>query len=338
MFNFHSRKSKQAFWGLFFVLPWIFGFVIINAVPIFLAFSYSLTDFNILRPEESQYIGLENFKNLFMIKIVEMDPDEEYYKDLLRQKLIPLTEIKIGTLQYAIGAKEPLFWKSIYNTAFIIVVGLPFQIAAAYFIAFLLSVEIPFVGLFRSLIYLPTLVPHVVVGVIWGIVLNPKYGPINFALGLLSIKGPNWRLDPAWTKPAIILILIWGIGGTMLILMAAIKDVPKDYYEAAEIDGANWLQKIMKITLPITSPAILFVTITGMIFGLQTFTVPYVYAGPTGQPRDSLLFYAMNLYNNAVVYNNMGEASALGVVLFLITLGLTGIVLRVSKDVVHYRS
>jgi len=338
MLSFNNRKTKHLFWGLFFVSPWIFGFLILNAIPMFLAFSYSLTDFNILRPDETEFIGLKNFQDFFTVKVVEMDEGKEYYKDLLREKLIPLTEIEFGEMKYALGARDPLFWTSIFNTVFLIFIGLPLQITTAYLIAYMLSTDSRLIGIFRSLVYLPTLVPPVVVGVIWKIVLNPKYGPVNFTLGKLSIHGPNWSLDPAWTKPAIILIMIWSIGGEMLILMAAIKDVPRDYYEAAELDGANWLDKMTKITLPITSPAILFVTITGMISGLQTFTIPYVYSGPTGQPQDSLLFYAMNLYNNAVVYNNMGKASALGVVLFVITLILTGIVLRGSRDVVHYRS
>lgn len=309
-----------------------------NVIPMSVAFYNSFTDFNLLYPKDTKFIGLENFEKLFTIKAVEIDAEGEYYHVLLEEKLIPIYQFSIRGIKYAVGAREPLFWKSIYNTLFIIIIGLPLQIAIAFIISYLVSTDRLAIGIFRSLIYLPVLVPPVVVGVVWKIVLNPRFGPVNAALGRLWIDGPNWSRDPAWTKPAIILIMLWSVGGSMLILMAAIKDVPKDYYEAAELDGANWIQKMTRITIPLTSPAILFVTITGIIFGFQTFTIPYVYSGPTGQPDDSLLFFTMNLYNHAVAYNNMGKASALGVVLFLITMAFTFLILRFSRQFVYYRS
>jgi multiple sugar transport system permease protein len=335
---FSHRHRKHIFWGLFFVSPWIFGFVVFNLLPMLLAFSYSFTNLNLIKPDEVENIGFKNYKNLTTLRIVEADEEETYRTELLEDRLIPQQPFELFGKQYAIGLSDPLFWKSTLNTLYIVGIGLPLQIFCAFLIAYLLSKNSPLVGLFRAVVYLPTLIPPVTMAVIWQLVLNPRFGPLDSFLEKLGIPGPNWVLDPAWTKPAIVIITIWSLGGSMLILMAAIMNVPRDYYESAQLDGANWLQQSVKITLPLTSPAILFVTITGIIFSFQTFTIPYVYAGPSGQPADSLLFYAMHIYNNAIELNRMGRASAMGVILFIITFLLTIIILRTSRRMVFYRS
>jgi multiple sugar transport system permease protein len=191
---------------------------------------------------------------------------------------------------------------------------------------------------YRSLFFLPSIIPMISMAILWLWIFNPRYGLLNYTLSLLGLPGPSWLQDPVWTKPAFILMGVWTLGNAVVIYLAALQDVPVSLYEAADIDGARWYHKILHVTLPMISPAIFFNVIMGLINAFQVFAVPYVMTFPyPGQPARSALFYTMYLYDTAFRYLRMGYACAMAVVLFFLILGLTWLILRLSKSRVHYR-
>jgi len=194
-------------------------------------------------------------------------------------------------------------------------------------------------GFFRTAFYLPSLTPSVAVGVLFLNLLNYRTGLVNRFLALFGIMGPAWATDPNWIKPGIVIMSLWGIGSTIIIYLAALQDVPKDLYESAKIDGANSWYQFRKITVPMISGTIFFTMIVNTISSIQIFTEVYTMyfgtmAASTGQ--ESALFYVIYLFRNAFEYLNMGYASAMAWVLFVIILILTFIQLRLSKKWVYY--
>jgi multiple sugar transport system permease protein len=192
-------------------------------------------------------------------------------------------------------------------------------------------------------VYLPTIVPVVVGGYLWRWLLNTQYGFIDYFLGLIHVPQPAWLDDPDWGKPAIVLMCLWTIGGSMVIYLAAIKEVPGELYEAAQLDGAGWFSRFRFITWPTVSPITLFQIIVTVIAYLQIFAQPYLLTqtrlnAASGGPGQSMISYAMYLFENAFVFLKMGYASAMAWVLFLITIVITLIILWTSKRWVHYGS
>jgi multiple sugar transport system permease protein len=196
-------------------------------------------------------------------------------------------------------------------------------------------------GLLRAIVYVPTVVPVVAATYIWRWLLNGQYGYVNVLLGKVGLHGPLWLDDPAWTKPALILMGTWVTGASAIIFLAALKEIPAMYYEAANVDGASAWRKFRDITLPSISPVILFQLIVGIIFSTQYFTQVFLLGQsrlnqPSGGPDNSMLMYALYLFEHAFVYLDMGVASAMAWILFLIVLGLTALLLLSSKKWVHY--
>ena len=185
--------------------------------------------------------------------------------------------------------------------------------------------------------------------VLWMWLLNPEVGLVNLfvrkanvflgaiSAGLVALPIPGWLNDPEYAKPALIVMGLWGAGGTMLIFIASLQDVPRSLFESAELDGAGWVRQQWHITLPLISPVIFYNVLVGLIGGFQYFTQSYVVSNGTGGPQDSTLFYALYLFNNAFPYWKMGYASAMAWVLFFITLGLSLIVFRSSAKYVYYQ-
>ena len=171
---------------------------------------------------------------------------------------------------------------------------------------------------------------------LWITVMNGDHGVLNDALKRIGITGPNWIGDPAWAKPAMVIMGLWGVGNAMLIYLAGLQDVPVQLMEAADLDGATGWQKTWNVTIPTISPVILFNLIMGIIGTLQVFTVPYIMF-PNGQPARSAYFYTMYLYDNAFQYHKMGYASAMGWIMFLMILALTVGALKFSEKHVHYQ-
>jgi multiple sugar transport system permease protein len=310
------RARRKAAWRrrrlvLALMSPWLVGFSVFVAYPIVMIVYLSFTHYDLLSPP--RWIGLANYRFIF-------DGDAQ-----------------VG--------------KAVYNTIWITVAFATLNVLFAFGIAMMLTRARRGVGFFRTVFYLPVLVPPVVATLGFVYLLNPSTGPVNVILDKLGIEGPLWFNDPGWSKPSLLLLSFWGIGTAMIIFLAAILDVPKHLYESAELDGAGPFQRLCWVTIPSISPVILFSVVLGVIFGLQYFTQAYVaaaiasgdasQAGGTGAddlgyPQESTLFYPVWLYNNGFRFFQMGYASALAVLLLVVAFTVTLIVIRNSRRWVHY--
>lgn len=212
--------------------------------------------------------------------------------------------------------------------------AIPLQIAFALFLAILLNQRVRLIPLFRTIFYLPSVVSGVAVAVLWLWLFQPKLGLINLLLRQVGIEGPPWLVSQDWSLPAIILASLWTVGGTMIIFVAGLKDIPQDLYEAAALDGAGELAKFRYVTLPMLSPVIFFNLVLGTIGGFRTFEVPLVMT--QGGPVNATLFYALYLYLSAFNFMKMGYAAALAWILFILIMFVTVIQLRLARHWVYY--
>ena len=243
--------------------------------------------------------------------------------------------IFVGFENYTDLMQDEVFWKVVTNTAIYAVISLPIGMVVALSLALLLNSKVKGMAFYRTIFFLPSLVPMVSLAVLWLWLLNGEHGILNEVLKMIGIKGPNWLGDPVWAKPALVVLGAWGAGNAMLIYLASLQDVPTSLIEAAELDGANGWQKTRNVTIPMISPVILFNMIMGIIGTLQVFAVPYVMF-PDGSPERSTYFYSMYLFDNAFKFNKMGYASAMGWIMFVIILVLTSTAYRFSEKHVHY--
>jgi multiple sugar transport system permease protein len=280
--------------GYLFASTWILNLLLFTAFPVAAALYYSFTEYSVLQP--ARWIGLDNYKEML--------------------------------------TGDPLFWKALSNTVYYVVLSIPLGLALALFLSLLLNQKVPLMAFFRSTFFLPTIVPVVAASVVWAWILNPEFGLINDMLGRLGLYRPPWLTSPVWSKPAFILMSLWGIGQTTIIFLAGLQAIPEHLYEAAEIDGASSVQQFRNITLPMLTPTIFFNLIVGMIGAFQIFTQVYIIS--EGGPLWSTLFYVYYLWRRAFQFFNMGYASALAVVLFIIIMALTLVVLATSKRWVYY--
>ncbi len=290
-----SRNAwKRNLTGYLFFSPWLLGMLLFNIIPIILAIYYSLTEYTVL--QSPRWIGLGNYREMFMM--------------------------------------DELFWKALYNTIYFAVFSVPLSLLLALVLAMLLNSRVPGQSFFRATFFLPSIVPAVAASVVWAWILHPEYGLVNDMLAKVGIPGPPWLTSEVWSKPAFILMSLWGIGPTAIIFLAGLQDIPQHLYEAAEIDGANAWQRIRNVTLPLLTPTIFFNLVIGMIGAFQVFTQAYIVS--SGGPLWSTLFYVLYLYNQGFQYFKMGYASALAIVLFVIILVLTVIVQLTSRRWVYY--
>ncbi len=241
----------------------------------------------------------------------------------------------IGTDNYSELFHDEVFWICVKNTLLYACFSLPLSMVIAIGLAMLLNTNVKGMTVYRTIFFIPSLVPMVSLAMLWLWILNGDYGVLNTALASIGIKGPNWLSDVAWTKPALILMSVWGVGNAMLIFLASLQDVPTSLLEASELDGASAWQKTRNVTLPMISPVIQFNMVMGIIGSLQVFAIPFVMF-PGGIPARSTYFYAMYLYDSAFNYSRMGYASAMGWILFVVSLLLTLIALKLSNKHVHY--
>lgn len=247
----------------------------------------------------------------------------------------------IGLDNYRDLFVDPRFFKSMSNTLYMTVFGVPLGLSFALVVAMALNTESRFQPLYRALVYLPTVVPIVAATYMWRWILNAQYGYLNSFLGRLGLPEPLWTVDAPWTKPALLIIGMWTVGGTTIIYLAALREVPRSYYEAAEIDGAGPWRKFWNITWPAISPVTLFQLVIGVLGSLQYFTQAYLFAQDrlntaSGGPEDSILMYGMYIFHNAFVYLDMGYASALAWMLFVASLLVTAVILLMAKKWVYY--
>lgn len=295
--NAGSLARKEARWAYFFISPWLIGFVLLTLGPMIISLYLSFTDYKL-----GSSVGLPTFTGF-------------------------ANYIKMFT-------QDPKFWHSLGVTVTYALVAVPLTLFFGFMVAFLLNLKVPGQPVWRTLYYLPSVTPAVAGAILWGLIFNPTFGIMNWFLGLMNIKGPGWLSSQKWALPALIIMSLWGVGGGMIIYLAGLQGIPTAIYEAAEIDGANPLQKLTRITLPLMTPVIFFNLVIGIIGTFQFFTGVYVLT--RGGPADATLFYNLYLYNNAFRYMEMGYASALAWVLFVIVLILTLLVFKSSSLWVYY--
>lgn len=289
------QEAKALARGLAFISPWLIGFLVFTLIPVALSLYYSFCDYSLLQPP--LFKGLDNYRTL---------------------------------------AQDEVFWKVLRNTAVYGVMALPLGMIAALVIAMLLNSRIRGVTIYRTIVFLPSLVPAVAAAMLWLWLFNAKLGLINTALRAIGISDPpGWLIDVRWAMTALVLMSVWGVGNTVVIYLAGLQDVPRELYEAAEIDGATGLRQIWHVTIPCLSPVIFFNLIMGLIGTLQVFALPYIMTG--GGPARSTYFYTMYLFDNAFQYLKMGYASAMAWVQLMIVLALTGLAAWTSKRWVHYQ-
>ncbi|PMP73042.1 MAG: ABC transporter permease [Roseiflexus castenholzii] len=282
--------------GLLFISPWLVGVLIFTFYPIASSFYYSLTNYDVI--SAPRFIGFENYVNAF--------------------------------------TTDPIFYQAISNTLFYAVVFLPLNLVVAVSVALLLNLQVRGLAAYRTLFFLPSIVPDIAAAMLWAWILNPQFGLINMLLKTLGLPTLGWLSDPYWSKPALILIGLWGFGGSMVIYLAALQDIPQHLYEAAEIDGAGVSAKTWHVTLPMLTPTIFFNLVLGLIGAFQYFTTAFVVTGGSGGPAGSTTFYAMMIYNNAFRYFKMGYASALSWMLFAFVFLVTWLIFKTSGRWVYY--
>lgn len=243
----------------------------------------------------------------------------------------------IGASNYVELSRDEVFFTSLKNTLLYVVGAVPLGTVAAIALAMLLNTKVRGMPVYRTLFFLPTLVPMVAQATLFLWVFNGDHGLLNETLRAAGANPPNWLGEPAWAKWTLVLISVWGCGQAMVIYLAGLQDVPVSLYEAADLDGARAWAKTRHITLPMISPVILFNVVMAIIGSVQVFAVPQVMF-PGGAPARSTYMFAMYLYDNAFGYQRMGYASAMGWVMFVIILALTLVALRLSDRHVHYES
>lgn len=246
----------------------------------------------------------------------------------------------VGLANYKMLFRDTHFYNSLYNT-FYMVVATPITLGFALSLAMMLNMKVKNMPIYRAIFYIPSLIPMVVTAILWRWIFNSQTGVLNYFFELIGLESPLWLIDPAWTKPALIIMGIWGAGSTMIIYLAALQGVPDSLYEAAELDGANALHKFWHVTLPFISPITLFLLITAVINNFQYFTPAYVFANSQDLvsqygPGNSLEFYAFHLYNLAFKNLQMGYASAFAWVLFVIIAVVAVIIFKSSLKWVYY--
>ncbi|MFB5190624.1 carbohydrate ABC transporter permease [Alicyclobacillus fastidiosus] len=242
----------------------------------------------------------------------------------------------IGLQNYSKLMHDPLFWHSLYNTLYYTVFSVPLSTIVALCIALLLNMNIRGLTIYRTVFYLPAIVPFVASSVLWLWLFNPSFGFIDALLRAVGLPAPGWLYSVHWVKPSFILMSLWGVGQTVVIYLAGLQGVSKELYEAAIIEGANAWQRSIKITIPMISPVILFNVIMGLIGSFQFFTQAYVMT--QGGPDNASMFFALYLYQQAFQFLHLGYASAMAWLLFVLILVVTVLVYRGSSRWVYYGS
>jgi multiple sugar transport system permease protein len=293
-----TAHSEETRAGWLAISPWIIGFSIFTLGPILASLYFSLTSYNVVQP--ARFVGLDNYRRIF--------------------------------------ADDPLFIKSLFNTLVYTALHVPLHVFTALGAALLLNRAARAQGIFRTLFYLPSMTPAVATALLWLWILNPNDGLVNRFLRLLHLPAPAWTVDPFWMKPAVVIMSVWSLGGAMLIYLAGLKNIPTTLYEAAQLDGASGWQQFRYITFPILSPVTFFIATISLISSLQTMTEGYVMFDKDGGNQNAALFYIMYLFKRAFEYFQMGYASALAWLLFLVIGVLTAAQFYLSKRWVHYES
>jgi multiple sugar transport system permease protein len=295
-----NRRRREALAAYAFLSPWMIGFLVFMAIPMVASLVLSFTDYDALRSPTA--VGWANYRQLL---------------------------------------EDPAVRRSMVNTLVYALMSVPATMAVSLALASLLSrAGRRSAGFFRTVFYLPEITPKVAVGVLFLILFNGQAGLVNAALGLAGIDGPQWSTDPVWVKPGLVLMHLWSVGSTVVIYLAALRGVPTELYEAAELDGASAWQRFRRITVPMISGALFFTLIVQTIAALQSFdeayTAFYGSAASATYSNDAALFYLIYLFQQAFEFLHLGYASAMAWLLFLVILAITLVQVRLSRRFVHY--
>lgn len=288
-------RTREAINGYLFFAPGLFGLIVFLAGPILYSLYLSFTSYNIY--QAPRWIGLDNYRIMLM-------------------------------------GEDPLFWKSLWNTLYYVALSVPVNVTAGVLLALLMNQKVRGIRVFRTIYFLPSVASGVAVALLWQWILDPNFGLINTFLAQLGIEGPGWLIDEKWSKPSLVLMNVWSVGGGMIIYLAGLQGVPSSLYEAATMDGAGALRKFWNITLPMLTPTIFYNVVTGVLSGFQVFLQAYIMTG--GGPNNSTMFYAFHLYNKAFRDTQMGYASAMAWVLLAISLLCTLLIFKSGSSWVYY--
>jgi multiple sugar transport system permease protein len=293
-FRPNKNQRRESREFYLFTSPWILGFILFVIGPMIASILISFSHWDVITAPD--WAGLDNYKTLLF--------------------------------------NEPLFWKSMRVTLVFTLILVPVQLSLSLLVAILLNQKVMGMPVFRTMFYLPTVLPVVASSMLWLWILYPQ-GLLNFFISLLGIPPQDFLTNENLALPSIMLMSLWGsFGSSMIIFLAGLQGIPRTLYEAAEIDGASIWQKFKRITLPMLSPVIFFNFIMGVIGTFQVFTQGYMMTD--GKPNNSTLFYVLYLYRKAFEYLEMGTASAMAWILFIIILGITALILRSSSYWVFY--
>ena len=290
-------RKREAMWGLLFISPWIIGVLLFTAGPFLASFILSFTDYDIVKPPE--FVGLENYERMFN--------------------------------------EDKLFLKSLGNTGVYVLGSTAIRVVLGFLLALLLNAKARFIGLWRTLFYVPSIVPIVALSVIWQYVLNARAGLLNSFLHAIGLPRFRWFADPDIAMIGFLIMSTTWVGVTMVIFLAGLQGIPEEYYDAAKIDGANVFQRLRRVTIPLMTPTIYLNTLINIIGSFQVFAQVFIMT--RGGPRDATRTYVMHLFDYAFQYlpPEMGYASALAWALFLIIFFFTAIIVGTSRRWVFYQ-
>lgn len=293
-----NLRRRRILWGWLFLSPWIIGFLVFYLVPMIASLIFTFTNFDLTRPNDIEFIGLRNWKQL-------------------------LSDPNVGI--------------SLQNTLKYALVALPLTVGIPVLIASMLNTkQLWGKQILRTLFYMPYMIPGVAAAYIWAGYLSPGSGWLNLGLSQLGISAPNWLFDPSWIYSGLFMISLWSIGNAVLITLAGMQNVPTELYEAARVDGANPLVTFRKITLPMISPVIFYNLVLTTIGIFRFFDIPYMLKGSSGDPANSTLFYNIFLYRVAFPQQNMGYGATLAWLLFIISMIVTIILFLSARRWVYY--
>ncbi|ACX64860.1 carbohydrate ABC transporter permease [Paenibacillus sp. Y412MC10] len=290
-----KRRTQRELYGWLFALPAILGLLIFTLGPMMYSLYMSFTNYT--GSNTPSFIGLDNYKRIF-------------------------------------GGEDQYFYKSLSVTFYFVILSVPTGIVYSFLLAILLNQNVKGKSIFRTVFYLPSIVPIIAISFIWLWLLNPDLGLANELLRSLGLPGSQWIFGEKSVVPSLALMNLWTTGGTMIIFLAGLQDIPRSLYEAIEMDGGSRLNKLRHITIPMMTPTIFFNLIMGIINGFQVFSQAYVMTN--GGPNNASLFYVFYLYREAFQFSRMGSASAIAWVLFAIIMVLTYVVFRTSNKWVYY--
>lgn len=297
------RTSTNALKGYLFISPWLIGFFLFTLAPILATFYLSFTEYNIF--DKPKWVGLDNYRYAF--------------------------------------TSDDTFWLTVKNTLIYVVMFVPLSIVLGFLLALLLNTKVRGMTFFRTVFYVPSIVPSVASIILFVFMMDPDTGLLTVAADFIGFGKPNWLGDPQITKLSIAIMGLWGVGHGMIIYLAGLQGIPKELYEASEIDGAGKITQTTRITVPLMTPTLFFNLIMGLIGSFQIFNNAYIAsanqgtgAANFGGPLHSYYFYVLKIYAEGFQYFKMGYAAALAWMLFVLIMIVTFFVFRSGKSWVHY--